>query len=335
MSHYLETFLQYYQRGYCPSLEDFLKTIVEDQQHTAKQWYHKVVNQQYLWQIAEQTEVEEIVYQEKTLLNRAEFELSLELLCLQNKAQWNHQAPFASFTKKHGEKTFRLTLIHGNCTQDQNPRLYLRNLNYLKLQYHHFDAPDILNESVQSKKNILIAGATGSGKTALLNVMVQSFHPDEHTVILEDTQEIQQLNKLTTHLVADGQNKTLNDYCSYALRMSPQRIILGEMRSKEVIPFLLAMNTGHQGLISTIHSNSASDALHRLGLLYSLYQNSAEIPFSTIMQYICKNIDQVVYLKDKKVVEIIQVRNYDQGHCIYQQLWTRTNNQTIKLANHA
>lgn len=98
------------------------------------------------------------------------------------------------------------------------------------------------------------------------------------------------------------------DYCHYALRMTPDRIILGEIRSKEVIPFLLSMNNGHKGLMTTVHANSASDTLSRLSLLFSLYSdNGNTISHDAINKMIASSVDIVIFLENKKVKEIARI----------------------------
>jgi Flp pilus assembly CpaF family ATPase len=89
--------------------------------------------------------------------------------------------------------------------------------------------------------------------------------------------------------------------------MSPDRLIVGEMRSNEVVPFMLAMNTGHKGLMSTIHANSGVDALLRIALLFSLYSENHEIDFSLITKLTCKNIDYVIHMENKIIKEICRV----------------------------
>ena len=99
---------------------------------------------------------------------------------------------------------------------------------------------------------------------------------------------------------------SLDKLLTYSLRMSPDRIILGEIRSEEILTFILGMNTGHKGIISSIHANNAKDALNRLAMLYSTYANS-NINYAMVLKLICSNIDYVVYIENKKIVEIIEV----------------------------
>ena len=100
---------------------------------------------------------------------------------------------------------------------------------------------------------------------------------------------------------------------SYSLRLSPDRILLGEMRSHEVVPFLMAMNTGHRGLMGTIHSSSAADALHRAALLFSLYGGEAQLNFDKVMELLCRNLEYVVFMENKKVKEVIKILGSDKG----------------------
>lgn len=162
---------------------------------------------------------------------------------------------------------------------------------------------------IQNKKNILISGGTGSGKTTFLRALLNEVPESEHVIILEDTYEIfvDKINHTSMLAVAEVDKKTLKDYCSYALRMTPDRLLIGEMRSTEVVPFLLAMNTGHKGLMSTVHANSAIDAISRMALLFSLYAETKEINFSLITKLVCKNIDYVIHMEDKNIKEIIRV----------------------------
>ena len=185
--------------------------------------------------------------------------------------------------------------------QKTNPRLALFN-----------EAPQInelLVGLIQNKKNLLISGGTGSGKTTFLRALLSEISIEEHIVVLEDTHEILSVSPFQTSLLSqmDNSKKSLKDYCAYALRMSPDRLIVGEMRSTEVVPFMLAMNTGHKGLMSTIHANSGVDALSRIALLFSLYAENKEIDFNLITKITCKNIDYVIHMENKKISEICRV----------------------------
>ena len=146
---------------------------------------------------------------------------------------------------------------------------------------------------------------------------------EEHIIVLEDTYEILNQHPSQTSFLANKEqnNKSLKDYCAYSLRMTPDRLIVGEMRSTEVVPFLLAMNTGHKGLMSTIHASSAVDALSRISLLFSLFSDSKDISFSLVTKLVCKNIDYVIHLEHKKITEIARVIGSDAETPFYERLY--------------
>ena len=89
--------------------------------------------------------------------------------------------------------------------------------------------------------------------------------------------------------------------------MKPDRMVMGEIRSQEALNFLLQMNTGHQGMMATIHANSASDALLRLAWLFCFYSPKDSFPFDMVLKMICKNINLVIHMKDKKIESCIKV----------------------------
>ena len=132
-----------------------------------------------------------------------------------------------------------------------------------------------LNISISQGAFYFLTGPSGSGKTTFLNSLVNEIPSDEHIVCIEDTKEIYLEDKLHTRLLSQKeQNKSMKDYCKYALRMSPERILLGEIRAEEIVSMILAMNTGHDGFMSTIHANNAKDTLHRLALLFNIHSNT-------------------------------------------------------------
>ena len=146
----------------------------------------------------------------------------------------------------------------------------------------------------------------------------------EHLIVLEDTYEILNAHPGQTSLLANKEqaNKSLKDYCAYSLRMSPDRLIVGEMRSTEVVPFLLAMNTGHKGLMSTIHASSAVDALARISLLFSLFSEGSDISFSLVTKLVCKNVDYVIHMEHKKIIEICRVIGSEGETPFYERVYS-------------
>jgi pilus assembly protein CpaF len=153
---------------------------------------------------------------------------------------------------------------------------------------------------VRSKLNIIISGGTGSGKTTLLNVL-SGFVPDgERIVTIEDSAELQLQQQHVVRLETrppnlEGRGEvTQRDLVKNCLRMRPDRIILGEIRSQEAIDMLQAMNTGHEGSLATIHSNTTRDALSRLETMVGMgMQNLSD---KNIREMIARAIDVIVQL---------------------------------------
>ena len=233
-----------------------------------------------------------------------EFDIALFIMCLKNEIKWNISNPFVSFDYQN----YRATLVHSNCLNNLGHKLFLRTKIETKLKPSDFNFSNSqANRIIGNKKNILIAGSTGSGKTTFLNSLLEYVECDEHIIITEDTFEIKSPNENCTRFLSQDINGySLDSYLSYAMRMRPDRILVGELRSREVISFLLALNTGHKGLMSTIHANDARDAIKRIALLYKLYCPK-DIPYETILKLVTQNVDEIVYLKDKKVIEHVSI----------------------------
>ena len=155
-----------------------------------------------------------------------------------------------------------------------------------------------LEACVQAKLNMIICGGTGSGKTTLLNVLSSFIGNDERIITIEDAAELRlkqnHVISLETRLVNyEGQGEvTIRDLVINSLRMRPDRIIVGEVRGKEAFDMLQAMNTGHTGSLTTMHANSAYDALNRLETM--ILMAGMEIPIKALREYIENAIDIVV-----------------------------------------
>ncbi|MFZ4712104.1 MAG: ATPase, T2SS/T4P/T4SS family [Bacteriovoracaceae bacterium] len=237
----------------------------------------------------------------------------LELMALRENQAWNYQKPFGSFALKIRHHHFRATLLHSSLSPDQKTKLFLRRLKTGELSLDDFDLSidekNFLTEQLINKKNILFCGATGSGKTSLMSAMLKEVQDNEHVVLLEDTHEICLNKDHFTYLLAeeDTEKKTLKDYCKYAMRLRPDRIIIGELRGEEAVPFLLSMNNGHKGLMSTIHAHSAIEAPMRLAMLFSLYSKTVNMNLELVLKLVCSNVDYIVHMKDKKINEVVQL----------------------------
>lgn len=159
------------------------------------------------------------------------------------------------------------------------------------------DPVDLLREAVTARKNILISGGTSSGKTTLLNALVREIALNERLILIEDTAEVVVHHPNSIGLLAArgslGEADVMpEDLLIAALRMRPDRIILGELRGREAATFLRAVNTGHPGSLTTIHADSPARALDQLALL--VMQTGIGLGWDETMRYIERSIDLVV-----------------------------------------
>ena len=155
-----------------------------------------------------------------------------------------------------------------------------------------------LESCVEAKLNILISGGTGTGKTTLLNILSGFIDSNERIITIEDAAELRlhqnhviSLETRLTNYEGEGE-VTIRDLVRNSLRMRPDRIIVGEVRGKEAFDMMQAMNTGHEGSITTLHANNPTDALNRLETM--ILMNEMEIPVSAVRGYIENAIDIVV-----------------------------------------
>jgi len=180
---------------------------------------------------------------------------------------------------------------------------------------------DFLESAVSKRCNILISGGTGTGKTTMLNVLSQMIHSQQRLVTIEDVAELQLGHPHVVRLEtrppnAEGHGEVrASDLIRNALRMRPDRIILGEIRGVEVLAVMTAMNTGHDGSMSTVHANNAQDALLRLETLVGL--TGRQIAEKTLRQMICAALDVIIQLTRmpdgrrcvSEVVEVVGTRD--------------------------
>ena len=162
------------------------------------------------------------------------------------------------------------------------------------------DMAMFLQACVEAKLNIIISGGTGTGKTTLLNILSSFIADEERIITIEDAAELKlhqsHVISLETRMVNyEGEGEiTVRDLVRNSLRMRPDRIIVGEVRGKEAFDMLQAMNTGHEGSITTLHSNSPEDAINRLETM--MLMNDMELPVSAIRNYIEKAINIVIQI---------------------------------------
>jgi pilus assembly protein CpaF len=184
------------------------------------------------------------------------------------------------------------------------------------------EAAEFLGTLVQAKYNIFISGGTGSGKTTFLNVLSGCIPSDERLITIEDSAELQiqgieNLVRLETrNSNADGCREiAIRDLIRSALRMRPDRIVVGEVRGPETMDLLTALNSGHDGSMSTGHANSAKDMLSRLENMILM---AADLPLPAIRQQVASGLDIIVHLgrlrdKSRRVLEIVEVIGYENG----------------------
>lgn len=192
------------------------------------------------------------------------------------------------------------------------------------------EAASELRDWVRAGFNIFISGGTGSGKTTFLNVLSGFIPSDERIITIEDSAElqIQGISNLvrmeTRNENVEGCNAIgIRDLIRTALRMRPDRIIVGEVRGREALDMMTAFNTGHDGSMSTGHANSAADMLSRLETMILM---GMELPLSAVKQQIASGIDIIVHLgrlrdKSRRVLEIAELDGYVEGeirlHTLY------------------
>lgn len=170
---------------------------------------------------------------------------------------------------------------------------------------------NVLRDAYQAGQTILVAGSTGSGKTTLATDLLSAVPDSERILALEDTPELkpdhpQFLTMLSRPANADGFGEiTLRELLKQALRMRPDRIVLGECRGAEVLDLLQALNTGHRGSLATLHANSPRDALRRLELL-CLLASHGSIPVTVIRELIATGLEWVCHVAREKTGRIIR-----------------------------
>jgi pilus assembly protein CpaF len=171
---------------------------------------------------------------------------------------------------------------------------------------------------VLARKNILIAGSTGSGKTSLLNVLGKFIPSDERVLLIEDTSEIQMgQDNLVRFEARQRQNGlpavTIRDLLKASLRHRPDRIILGEIRGSEAFDLLQLLNTGHSGSLSTVHATSARQALARF--TSCVLQSGVDLPYRAIKTNVGDSVNVVVHLERRPgrrfVSEVVEIHGYD------------------------
>ena len=201
------------------------------------------------------------------------------------------------------------------------------------------DMAIFLEAAVKAKLNILISGGTGTGKTTLLNILSSFINEEERIITIEDAAELRlkqshviSLETRSTNYEGEGE-VTIRDLVRNSLRMRPDRIIVGEVRGKEAFDMMQAMNTGHEGSITTLHANSPIDALNRLETM--ILMNEMSIPVNAVRGYIENAIDIIIQIDrltdgKRKITSISEVKGLKEGNIIIKEIFSFNQKDTLE-----
>lgn len=171
---------------------------------------------------------------------------------------------------------------------------------------------------IKAKKNILISGGTGSGKTTFMNMLLKEVSPDERIITIEDTLELVVGNtncvRLEAGLTSGKEGLSMSQLVKNTLRMRPDRIFIGEVRGAEVFDMIQAMNTGHDGSMTSIHANSPVECLQRVEALFLMA--GFDLPYHVVRKYISTAVDFIIQLGRtddgrRKVTQVMEVNSME------------------------
>jgi pilus assembly protein CpaF len=195
-----------------------------------------------------------------------------------------------------------------------------------------FDAGlrDLLAEAVRSRRNLIVSGGTGSGKTTVLNAISSFIAADERVITIEDAAELRLVQPHVVRLESrpagiEGTGEvTIRDLVRNALRMRPDRIVIGEVRGAEAMDLLVALNTGHRGALSTVHANGPADAVRRLETLAMMA--GLGIPHEVVSEQLANAVELVLHLErdgeERRAAELCEVTRVA-GAPAVRSVWSR------------
>ena len=220
----------------------------------------------------------------------------------------------------------------------KTPMTIERLIKYGSLTQEIADKLELL---VKAKYNIFICGGTGSGKTTFLNALSNYIPKEERVITIEDSAELQitHVDNLVSLETRNANSSgtgaiTIRDLIKSSLRMRPERIVVGEVRGGEALDMLQAMNTGHDGSLSTGHANSTHDMLSRLETM--VLQGAAGLPLEAIRQQIASAVDIMIHLSrlrdhSRKTMEITEIVGYKNGEIILNPLYVFEEDENTSL----
>jgi pilus assembly protein CpaF len=224
-----------------------------------------------------------------------------------NRKEFNPENPILDGNLPDGS---RVNLIHRDYTNSSHAitiRRYAKNIKTLDSAPGVFGLNaqwvEFLKVLVKSRANVIVSGGTGVGKTTFLNLLLQEIPPKERVITIEDTRELQFSLPNIVRLEArprtmEQKGLSIRDLLKNTLRMRPDRIIVGEVRGGEVFDLLQAMNTGHEGSMTSVHANSPGECLLRLENLYFL--SGYDLPIRALRYQISTAIDFIIQIKRDK-----------------------------------
>ena len=261
---------------------------------------------------------------DKRFPSRSRLEDVIQQIVSQANRRVNEAVPIADARLADGSRVnvvlYPVALDGPVVTIRKFPKKQITMQDLIRLEALNEEMAEFLRILVVSGYNIFISGGTGSGKTTLLNALSQFIPAEERVITIEDNAELQiqgvpnlvRLEMRHPNLEGEG-GISIRQLIRTALRMRPDRIIVGEVRGPETVDMIQAMSTGHRGSLSTGHSDSPEDMLRRLEMMMMM---GMDLPLAAIQRQIASAIDIVIHIgrlrdKSRKILEIVEVLEYD------------------------
>lgn len=254
-----------------------------------------------------------------------------------NHKQFNPENPVLDGTLRDGSRVNFIHKLYTGTTHAITIRRYSKSIRKFETSPGIFglsaDWIEFLRTLVKARMNIVVAGGTGVGKTTFLNLMLQEISPRERIITIEDTRELQFNLPDVVRLEArsfGNKGLTIRDLVKNTLRMRPDRIVVGEIRGGEVFDMLQAMNSGHEGSMTSVHANSPGECLSRLENLY--YLSGHDVPLRAIRYQLNSAIDYIIQIRRQKdgtrvVSQITEISGMEGDRILQQDIGTLRNDK--------